>query len=640
MNPARPGRTRRRLGALAVAVAVTAAACASDTDDSGRAASTTAPTAVPGTTATTAQAPPGGIDFAAASGIAGGDPTFNFSALVWQGYWLSRDHFGPFVMASGLGIPFEPPADMMQAAMGMVARNPDDPVVIPRNMAPLQAVYASADPRLVNDPREFEPLDFEAFRLDPDTFDETVRVRAQAQTMLKESQWAHNFADPHFGTPDGDFGAQQRFMGQMVALLAQMQGRWALENLAGDDGLFVDSDGTVDPEGNWVLLHALADVALLTGGDVADGRYANPDAAAMFTDATRNLFDALADRDPAGATEAAAAVRALVYVASVDDTLADDALDRAGAIAEALAADDPTTVADLGAALATVVSAAAAGAGTPETLDDAARRWFAALEDAFDPATGAFEGTDRYTVDDVAWIIGGLNSLVQQGPPELVPDAARMLLAFYEATVSVAGMQLSAPPGKDGAMAGDWEKDLPAVNYYHPENTPPPPVAGTLPVPAAEVTFTDGTWAVSDDTFDVAGAMHLANELNWLGPHLGSRPFPLAETRIEPPVEPGGGEGASAPAGGELRIVGENISFDVDRLEVPAGEEVTIVFDNRDDGIPHNLHLQAGAVDVKTEITPGPVTQELTFTVDEPGTWTLICDVHPTQMRAELVVTG
>ena len=36
------------------------------------------------------------------SGIEGGDPDFNVVAMIWQGSWLSRDHFGPFVMASGM----------------------------------------------------------------------------------------------------------------------------------------------------------------------------------------------------------------------------------------------------------------------------------------------------------------------------------------------------------------------------------------------------------------------------------------------------------------------------------------------------------------------------------------------------------
>ena len=62
--------------------------------------------------------------------------------------------------------------------------------------------------------------------------------------------------------------------------------------------------------------------------------------------------------------------------------------------------------------------------------------------------------------------------------------------------------------------------------YYHPENAPPPPMAGMLPVPAEEVSWNGSAWSVTSTRFVPAGAMHLSNELNWLGPHLGSVPFP------------------------------------------------------------------------------------------------------------------
>ena len=172
---------------------------------------TSAPTPLP--TVTEAPEPTSVPPTVTGSGIEGGDPDFNVVAMIWQGYWLSRDHFGPFVMASGMGEPFMPPPAMMQSAMQMVAQNPSDPVPMIQNMMPLQAVFASGSSDLVNDPREFGPLDLEAFRLDPSTFDKTVAVRAQAETMLKLSQWSHNFSNEHFGTPDDDFGALQRFLG-------------------------------------------------------------------------------------------------------------------------------------------------------------------------------------------------------------------------------------------------------------------------------------------------------------------------------------------------------------------------------------------------------------------------------------------
>ena len=97
---------------------------------------------------------------------------------------------------------------------------------------------------------------------------------------------------------------------------------------------------------------------------------------------------------------------------------------------------------------------------------DAADALFAKLTDDFDAANGVFESKHTYSVDDVAWIIGGLNSLTQQGNDAIKGPASRMLLAFYESTISIAGLQLSAPPGNDGAMAGAFEKERPSVVYY------------------------------------------------------------------------------------------------------------------------------------------------------------------------------
>ena len=79
----------------------------------------------------------------------------------------------------------------------------------------------------------------------------------------------------------------------------------------------------------------------------------------------------------------------------------------------------------------------------------------------------------------------------------------------------------------DGEVwSGPWEKDLPSELYYHPASTPPPPMVGKLTLPAEEITWDGRVWDVTSDRFVPAGAMHLANELNWLGPHLGSVPFP------------------------------------------------------------------------------------------------------------------
>lgn len=83
--------------------------------------------------------------------------------------------------------------------------------------------------------------------------------------------------------------------------------------------------------------------------------------------------------------------------------------------------------------------------------------------------------------------------------------------------------------------------------------------------------------------------------------------------------------------------------FDTDCLAAPAGKPFTIVFDNQDPSIPHNLSIYTddGATEslYTGEIVTGP--DVVTYRVDalEAGTYFFRCDVHPTTMTGTFVVT-
>lgn len=100
----------------------------------------------------------------------------------------------------------------------------------------------------------------------------------------------------------------------------------------------------------------------------------------------------------------------------------------------------------------------------------------------------------------------------------------------------------------------------------------------------------------------------------------------------------GGGDGGTRdePAGDtldldravtEFTIVAKNIKWDLDRVVVPAGQEITATIDNRDRGILHNLHVKSPG-DPKTELEKGPVIQTLRFTIDKSGSYEFVCDAH------------
>ena len=90
--------------------------------------------------------------------------------------------------------------------------------------------------------------------------------------------------------------------------------------------------------------------------------------------------------------------------------------------------------------------------------------------------------------------------------------------------------------------------------------------------------------------------------------------------------------------GSAATVVGDNIAFDNTELTAAAGEPLEITFDNRDDGIPHNIHVRDNGVDEKTEITAGPSTQRLEVTFDQAGAYRFFCDVHPAQMNGTITV--
>jgi len=128
---------------------------------------------------------------------------------------------------------------------------------------------------------------------------------------------------------------------------------------------------------------------------------------------------------------------------------------------------------------------------------------------------------------------------------------------------------------------------------------------------------------------------------------------PAATENVTPAAMPpvGGQAGNMTPtptatttAGGAVtvNIAADNIAFDTSTITVPAGATVTMVFNNQDDGIPHNVAvydspLRSEAIFVG-EIITGPAETTYTFTApSEPGTYYFQCDVHPS-MNGDFVV--
>ncbi|MDD3857301.1 MAG: cupredoxin domain-containing protein [Methanoculleus sp.] len=90
-------------------------------------------------------------------------------------------------------------------------------------------------------------------------------------------------------------------------------------------------------------------------------------------------------------------------------------------------------------------------------------------------------------------------------------------------------------------------------------------------------------------------------------------------------------------------VMAEDYSFSTETITVRAGVEVTIEFDNRDDGTPHNVSVYTDASANEAifigDIITGPAGITYTFTAPEtPGNYFFRCDVHPS-MHGAFIIT-
>lgn len=93
----------------------------------------------------------------------------------------------------------------------------------------------------------------------------------------------------------------------------------------------------------------------------------------------------------------------------------------------------------------------------------------------------------------------------------------------------------------------------------------------------------------------------------------------------------------------EVTLVASSVRFEQRSLAAPAGE-VTIAFDNRDQGVSHNVHVfrgnDASGDDVgSTEIETGAIRQTLALGDLAAGSYFYQCDVHPSQMTGTLTIS-
>lgn len=98
------------------------------------------------------------------------------------------------------------------------------------------------------------------------------------------------------------------------------------------------------------------------------------------------------------------------------------------------------------------------------------------------------------------------------------------------------------------------------------------------------------------------------------------------------------GDGSKSPAGAEcavaaeheVTIVAKDLAWNTGCIQAPEGVQLTILIDNQDKQVNHNLHVKGLPSSPKTKLEPGPIVQRLDLGAGlEAGTYEYLCDLHP-----------
>ncbi len=102
-----------------------------------------------------------------------------------------------------------------------------------------------------------------------------------------------------------------------------------------------------------------------------------------------------------------------------------------------------------------------------------------------------------------------------------------------------------------------------------------------------------------------------------------------------------GGDPLASFGGATLTIQAQDLTFDPDIATMPAGQPLRLVLDNKDAGVPHDLHVFRGDTDIAQSPTvTGPGLTAVTFGPLAPGRYQFECTIHPDMIGTIIVEPG
>jgi plastocyanin len=104
---------------------------------------------------------------------------------------------------------------------------------------------------------------------------------------------------------------------------------------------------------------------------------------------------------------------------------------------------------------------------------------------------------------------------------------------------------------------------------------------------------------------------------------------------------PAGPDPLASFAGASLTIQARDLTFAPDIATAPANVPLRLILDNKDVGVPHNLHVFQGATDLgKSPTIAGPGLAAIELPALAPGRYQFECTIHPEMIGTIIVASG
>ena len=447
-----------------------------------------------------------------------------------QAYWSGRYAFVNTVMLSGLGPQLPPSPQRMQDMASMMKMDLQKDAM--RGMPLVAGVYAGGNPRLPQTPN---PADMTTMRWDQAQMDKTLTPAAQGYTLLKMT--AKQFHLDYHKTPTDKMAAVMMIpeARAIVKLLAAMRTEQGLFVPLDGNGNFLEDAAT--PQDQVAALWGLSSFVLMsTDADknywskafsmMGGVRQPGPPPALLVDDvdafelldaAFQAVMSAVVDNDAATVAEKSLAIEALGwYVQATGNTPLQKTLKVLAHNALVQLADEVSTQVQNDApladrALAVYALSEAARVTGATAYADAAGQAFAQMDTLWDPQAGVYATAGDayvYTPFTVGAVIAALNAVRLFGSSSDATLASERFKAFFENAVVRSGLMQAT--GYPMMVAEKYRKREPK-KHFSDESLKNPMDSGSAAVYASEVTYQNGAWRVTDEHFNTAQAMFLAN---------------------------------------------------------------------------------------------------------------------------------